>query len=164
MKISDKMRSSIQGYLTLILVIMVIVLFFLCANILLMTMGDEFQNINYAVGLENNINDKNLTIPYPSFNVELIGYKSVTDEVAELFGKPIEEYMEFIQEVYYYNESYDCKYWAYIHSLYFVVVKDTYDYKLKYIATPNHIFVMLYNESGYCILDGDEYVCLMQEI
>lgn len=162
MKISNEMKNRIRGYMALIFVIAFISCFLLCTNFLLMTLGDELQNINYAVGLENNVKNKNLVLPYPDFNQELIGYKSFIDETTELFDKPINEYMDFIKEVYVYNETYDCKYWAYIHSLYFVVVRETYDYKLKYITTPNHIFVMLYNETGYCILDGDEYICLYE--
>jgi hypothetical protein len=156
-----KFKGYAKSYMISIMVMSFLVCFFFCLNYIILVLSDDIQNINYVIALESNVNNNNLTLPYPNFNQDLIGYQSVKDYMRDAYeNKSVAEYMDFISEIYFYDERYDCKYWAFVHSQYFVIVKDKYNYNLKYITTRNHIFVMLYNETGYCILDGKEYLCL----
>ncbi len=140
------------------------IVFFMFASFvfLLFEVSDDLQNIGYGYVLENHIKKNNLSLPFPTSKYKL-GYNELrNDELDydEIFNKEIDEFKYTLFKHYEYVENtYDCKYWAYVWTLYWKYsLKDTM--KLKYVTTDNHIFVMVYNELGYCTLDSLEVNCL----
>jgi len=129
-------------------------------------MGQPLKNITYGSILSGNIGNKNLTLPFPpNTTLYLNSYDTRYSHEQNLFmgyfGKPFDEFKEILNGQFIYTEDYDCKYWAYVWTLYWKENKDKYNWKLDYLTTGNHVFVMVYNESGYIILDGDDQINMM---
>lgn len=127
--------------------------------------GDEVETLSYGIGLQNYVNNNNLSLPIPQEKKDNYFYLNNLNSKENFiylneFSKPLNEYISFIDENFMYDiESYDCKYWSFVHTLYWKLNKDKYDWKLQYLDTDNHIFVMLYNDSGYAILDQNNLEC-----
>ncbi len=108
-------------------------------------MGDKFQHKNTQSILKKNFEDKNLKI---------------LDE-KNIFGKYASDYdfttyYNYVQENYkYVNETYSCSYYSFMWSLYL----EKKDIEYKFVTTNNHIWVMAYDDKGYCILDLNYTMC-----
>lgn len=137
-----------------LLLIGVIVTFFVLLNYTIVLVGDEVKNVNYAVSLTKNVKVNNLTLPMPFLLQDSLTFYDNN------FNKSLYDFQEVVSVYYVYNDLYDCKYWSYVWSLWFKKNKDKYDLNIKYIDTKNHIFVMIYNDSGYCTLDLQNVNCL----
>lgn len=157
------MIKKIINKTTILFIIIVFVVSYLTMiNSFILALGDEIQNINYAIELQNNINKKNLSLPFPNItNVNLSNSDYKTFIYNQNFNKNLTEFHKVLKEnyIYSYNE-YDCKYWAFVWTLYFKENKEKYNWRLKYITTQNHIVVMVYNEKGYIVLDGDDIIIM----
>ena len=122
-------------------------------------MSQDVEDVIMAVQLTEYIDEKDLMLPIPEFYYEkYFSINALNSKGNEIylneFSKPLDEYKTFIQNNFLYDiDSYDCKYWSYVHTLYWKMNKEKYNWKLDYITTDNHVFVMIYNESGYAILD-----------
>lgn len=160
---SDKLKLNLLSagviFLSLIIISIMLVL-------LILSIGKEVDTISKAYVLQDYVTDKNLSLPIPQeFKDDYIVINQAYDTKENAiylreFSKPIEEYKEFIQRNFMYDiNSYDCKYWSYVHTLYWKMNYEKYDWNIEYIDTKNHIFVMISNSSGYAILDQDNINC-----
>lgn len=148
----------------IILSISIILTSFLGINYFIIKASDNIKVINYAYLLPKVLEVKNVSTPFPDSIGQIdLGLYYNQDEIRDYyFNLPIEEFYSILQKKYTYSKDYDCKYWSYVWSVYYVYNKDKYNWDLEYVDTNNHIFVMLYNESGYCIADLDRFDCYMQ--
>lgn len=70
----------------------------------------------------------------------------------------LNEFYLILNESYIYtSDEYDCKYWTFVWSYWAWNHRDKYNFKT--ITTNNHIFGMIYNDLGYCILDENNVKC-----
>jgi hypothetical protein len=144
------------------------VLFFCIVIILnssVVYLGQEIKDINQGLAISNHIKKNNLTLPFPNknkleWNNGIYDYN--TKIYLETFSKDYEEFRIILNSNYYYElGKYDCKYWSYVWTLYWKKNKERYNWKLDFITTENHLFVMVSNESGYIILDGNNQINFM---
>lgn len=123
-------------------------------------LGDSINTLSLGVMLRSNVIDNDLNLPYPTFNLKLSGYDNIYDYIYDNFNTSITSYRSYIERNFIYEANmYDCKYWSYIHTIYYTVNREKHNYNMKYITTNNHIFVMIYNDSGYCMLEQDLITC-----
>lgn len=116
----------------------------------------EVSNIMYAKGLQDIIiEDKNLSLPFPnsrdnpSLNSNLTHVDYTLDEMHAM-----------IKQNYVYDKnSYDCKYWAYVWSIWWAENQYRHNFKIDYITTDNHVMVMFSNDSKICIANGQILDC-----
>jgi len=164
-KIKPNFENNLKNYLLIVFSISFIIFSLLLVNVFVLKLGQPIKNVNYGVILQKNINEKNLSLPFPNLENSLeIGsgnFDTQTTIYFKYFNKDFVEFQKVIKKKYIYSENvYDCKYWAYVWTLYWKENKNKYNWKLDYITTENHIFVMVSNSSGYCLLDGDDINCL----
>jgi len=150
----SKKVDQFNNFKWYMLFMVVVGLFFILLNYTIVMIGDEIQNVNYAIGLGNHVKDNELNLPLPFMSdSSLNGY-------LKTFNQDIHNFKDIIDNNYIYTlDKYDCKYWSYVWTLWFKNNKDKYNLNIKYITTSNHIFVMVYNDSGYCTLDLFEANC-----
>lgn len=144
----------------IVLLTLITTIFYNFANI----MGQPIKNLNYGIILTNNIEEKNLTLPFPNISSLDIQFKENGGKMTIFeshFHKDFFEFKEVLNKNYIYSDDYDCKYWAYVWTLYYKENRLRYNWKLDYIDTQNHVFVMVSNVSGYIILDGDDQIIMM---
>lgn len=156
-----ELKLKLESRLKFVISFLSIIVILLIVNYFIYFMGQPIKNINNVIGLSNNIEDKNLTLPLPFLLSSNSPY--MTDNTytyLEYFNLNFEEFKQVLNANYIYNSDYDCKYWTYVWTLYWKETKDKTNWELDYITTQNHIFVIVSNESGYCVLDGNEQVCL----
>jgi len=158
----QKFKQRLIINLTVISIIVCLMLMLSMMNYLFVNVSSEYKTMIYAKELTDNINSKNLTLPIPAAD-DYITVEGRFDKRTQIyidnFDLPLRNFTYFIQQNYYYKEgTYDCKYWSYVWTLYWKQNKDKYDWKMKYIDTENHIFVMVYNSSGYVIMDGNDVI------
>lgn len=103
--------------------------------------------------LKSNFVSKNLSILDEPLDINLDYNKKLYES-----DKDIYSYSQYIENNYFYDENYNCQYYSFIWSLY--AIKHNLDY--KFITTDNHIFVLIYNETGYCLADGNNLTCFNQ--
>lgn len=147
-------------FISLSFIIILIITIFTFTYAYTILISKEVRDIAQIHAIENYVDEKNLSLPipqlykdiYPKYN---LGIESKDNYIyLNEFSKDLPQYREFIKRNYMYDiDSYDCKYWSYVHSLYWKANHLKYDWKIDYITTDNHVFVMIYNESGYAILD-----------
>lgn len=113
----------------------------------------KIDTLTHTSGIENYVNDNNLNLPFPNWAELPNNNKYIT----ELMNKNITDFHNSIQLNYYYDSLYDCKYWSYVWSNWWKYHKD--EYELKTIKTSNHIFIILSNDSSYCIADQNNLYC-----
>ena len=137
-------------------VIVIFCFMFFGMNYLLMELGDEVQNINYALNLQAHINDNKLN--YPLHNVEdlnMFGNVGLLNFDEYYFNRTINEFHELLNNNYYYEKNtYNDLYYAYIWSSYFAYNRDTLNLNFKYVKLDNKIIVIAYNETDYILADG----------
>lgn len=125
-----------------------------------MTLGDSIETATQGAMIENYIQENNLILPIPSANENYEFMFNRDEAYLKYFSKPLPEFHQFLSEHYIYDvNSYDCKYWSYVWTLYFQMNKDKHNWKFEYIDTENHIFAMVSNSSGYCLLDENNVNC-----
>lgn len=118
--------------------------------------GDSIKSTSYIYSTENNIKYNNLSLPFPnSYNLKSLN--------VNYFDKSLQEFHQELIKNYYYDENYDCNYWSFVWGLYWKQNKDKYNWSIKFIDTDNHVFVMVYNLTGYCIMDQVELICMSQK-
>lgn len=72
-----------------------------------------------------------------------------------------QDFNEYININYVYTTNeLNCKYYSLLWA-YYLSYHSEFTY--NFITTPNHVFVMFYNESGYCIADGNDLMCMMDK-
>ena len=158
--VSRKFIDWLKNVSMFAFVFTIIITFFILLNFVIVFLGDHVQSINYAIVLQENIKQKNLSLPLPNLSeFQTSKFDPATDFYLNNFNKPLNEFLPILQQHYVYNSSYDCKYWAYVWSLYWKTNKDKYNWDFEYLTTENHIFVMVSNSTGYCILDLDDIYC-----
>ncbi|MFW6173092.1 MAG: hypothetical protein ACOC5T_05050 [Elusimicrobiota bacterium] len=120
-----------------------------------MNIGTQIENINIGFAIESHIKQNNLSLPLPNvFPVSSSNFDPATDFYLEHFNKPIDEFSKTLNEYYIYEkDTYDCKYWTYVWTLYWKANHQKYDWDLQYGMTKNHIFTIVSNETGYCVFD-----------
>jgi hypothetical protein len=128
--------------------------FFILLNFSIVMIGDEIKNVNYGFSLTSHVKSNNLSLPMPFFAGDRLTFYENN------FNKSIYDFQEVVINHYIYNDKFDCKYWSYVWTLWFKENEDKYDLNLKYIDTKNHLFVMIYNDKGYCTLDLFNANCL----
>ena len=148
------------------LVFSAIFLFFALMKLTFFILGDHMKTMEYAYAIENDwIDEKNLTLPIPKDSLDTLFVNNGIIDKGEFvyqqyFYKDVQEYSHFIEDVFIYDvDSYDCKYWTYVHMLYWKANKDVYNWKFEVIDTDNHVFGMIYNDSGYITLDQNNINC-----
>lgn len=119
-------------------------------------LGDEFETISTFIIIENHLESKNVSLPFPNFDTNHI----MNNEPEYYLGLPLGEFHEEVKKRFVYDENYDCKYWSYVWTLYWQENKDKYNWRLKTIDTDNHVFVMFYNETSYCTADQTNLNCV----
>lgn len=151
-----KFKERVRNYIINVLIILVL----LCVPLLtysgISILGEPVKQIEWGVMLSNHVYSQNLTLPVPNRNELLI-----TDELdlyLRITDMNIDEYHNFIKENYYYEDgTYDCKYWAYVWTIWFKGNSDEWD--IKYVTTHDHIFVLFHKKGEYCIADLNRLKC-----
>lgn len=153
-------KKKLKTFPLLIFIFGVVTLFLILINAIIVLLGDEIQNVNRGYQLEKYIEKNNLTLPVPVPENNLLFQVNPKEFFKEKFSLPPNDFKTFINVNYKYElNSYNCKYWSYIYTLYFQENKERFNWKFKYITTENHIFTMIYNQSGYIIGDGKNLEC-----
>lgn len=112
--------------------------------------SNDFNNVVYAYILEKHVRDNNLKLPFPDVDNNYYNRQ----KIIELFNKDINTFYNELQLNFKYERgTYDCKYWTYIWLNWWKYHSN--DYKVKIINTDNHIFLILYNDKEYIIIDQD---------
>ena len=157
-RITPIQQAILFAFMILIIISSVLIIL----NYSILFLSKPVSNINYAMALEKYVKSNNLELPLP--NVTYIGdFTTLPPEQAFYLGnfnKDVYEFQEIVKRHYIYNELYDCKYWTYVWLLYWKNVRHKYNWDMQIMTTPNHIYLKVYNETGYCILDQTEVFCL----
>ena len=134
-------------------------------NVFIVAVGDNIKAINYGYMMQSHVLNNELSFPFPN-SQELIDSNIYLDRYAHkehLVNLPLNDFIEelrFVYQKYYEEDTYDCKYWAYVWTLYYQENKDRYGWTgIKYLDTPNHIVPVIYSENKYCLMDGDMVMC-----
>lgn len=147
--------------------IMLVITFFILLNYVMIFASHYVININYAIQLNSHVKDNNLSLPIPMIPLNYYNNVKVSpayDFYTENFNQSVKNFHDnVIKKHYMYNELYDCKYWSYVWTLYWMMNEDKYNWNIKYLSTDNHVFVMVYNDSGYIIMDGKEMIQFYSE-
>lgn len=122
-------------------------------------MNSKLHNIIYTYSLEKYVTENNLIVPFPDFKNSTY-YINSDKPIEDFFKLDFESFTYEIQRNFIYDDLYDCKYWTYIWVMYWFYNYEKYNWKLDIETTDNHVYVKVYNESGYCILDQDNVFCL----
>lgn len=155
-----ELRRGFKNYLGVIMFITLLSIIIVGINYIAFNLGDEYKNIVYTYQIENILKEKNVDMPMPEY-VKMDPYQSF--DAGEFYAnKSVAEFGSEVERYFVYNETYDCKYWTYNWAKWWTHNKDRLNLKMKYVTTDNHMFLMVYNESGYCTLDQDEYKCLWE--
>lgn len=162
----EEFKQRFKNYLIMICTVFITIALIMGINFLFVSLSDEVKNVNYAIALSNHIEENNLILPFPfKHTIPIVGntvFDQYTTFYLDNFNKGLYDFHELLKQNYYYDELYDCKYWAYVWTLYYKENKNEHNWHLKYLDTDNHVFVMVYNESGYIIMDGDEMIVMMR--
>ncbi len=127
-------------------------------NMAFVMLGQEVSDINHAIAIQNHVKGHNLSLPFP--DTVYANDLSLENYYERTFSQGISDFYDTLLKAYRYEDgTYDCKYWSYVWTLYHKENKDRYDWKIDYITTDNHIFVMVRNETGYCIMDQNRLDC-----
>lgn len=155
-------KLLIRNIIVILFVILLFITITISLNYILLVMGDDLQNLNFAVSIEQKIKKENLSLPMPNIiDLSTTSNDYRQDFYDENFNKNLSEFYKVLQHHYIYDVSfYDCNYWSFVWSLYWKEKKDFYNWKIKYIYTDNHIFIMVFNESGYIIMDENNLLCI----
>lgn len=151
-KIKDNSNKILMPIFSVLIVLFGLLLVFM--------VGENLKIVTYGSMLESHIVNNNLSLPFPKYwlnDTNPLYYS----EVNKIFNQDLNTFHNTIKNNYYYEvNTYDCKYWSFVWLNYWKYNKDVYNWDVKFIETNNHIFLMVYNESGYCIMDGNELICL----
>lgn len=166
-KIKEYLKKKVSihpllfNLILMVLGIMLFVLFFSMTKYIIIIFGDSVNTYESIKNIQNNLNENNIPKPFPDSFIELKGDEFIsTSEIRDhYFSKPFDEFVEIVKDKFVYSKIYDCKYWTYVWMTYFTYHKDEYNWKAEVIDTDNHMFMMVYNESGYCTLDQDQVNC-----
>lgn len=138
---------------------------FVCFCTLSIIIGDGINTLSHGIIINNHVNGNNLSVPLPNTDTRTsyVPYKHIREvEYEKYIHLPLENFTKVIQENYYYDDMYNCQYWSFIWTLYWQEHRNETKWKLEYVDTDNHVFVMVYNDTGYCILDQTEVNCLYE--
>ena len=160
----EKLKEGFKNYLAIMCTMLVIMTMLLGINFIFVELGDSVQNINYGVAISNHVSKNNLTLPFPFKENAPVIARGVFDPYSTFymdnFNKDVFEFHRVLENNYYYNNVYDCKYWAYVWTLYWKENREKYNWDIEYIDTENHVFVMVSNSTGYCVMDGKDLICM----
>jgi len=127
--------------------------------ILNVKVSDEMQNIYYGNMVQSHTKSNNLTFPLPNDESKIL-LKSNENLIHKYFSMDLYDFDLLLKSKYKYeDETYDCKYWTYVWLSYTLYNSKKYGWSPKIISTDNHLFVMMYNDKGYCIADLDNLNC-----
>lgn len=127
------------------------------ANYFIFVMGDSIKTYTYAKNIKEHIDENNLNLPFPN---PLFNYTENPDLLNAIYEMNLTEFTELVKTNYIYSENeYDCKYWAYVWTLYWNNNLYKKGYNLEYIDINNHVFVIVYTDIEYCLFDGDNVIC-----
>lgn len=156
--ISENLRKIMNRTILTLTGFVVTVLLLGILNMAFVELGQEVTDVNQALVLEGHIKSHNLSVPFPDTFAP--NQASLGQYYRKTFSQDLSDFHETLSKAYRYeNGTYDCKYWSYVWTLYHKENKDRYDWRLDYITTDNHVFVMTYNETGYCIMDQNRLDC-----
>jgi len=108
--------------------------------------------------------NQNLVLYNLEKNYNSIKQDSLITQNINLYSKQnFSQFKEYINQTYTSSDKFDCKYWTYVWTVW--VLRHQYEYNLdyEYIDTTNHIFIMISDETGYCILDRNFVDCFGME-
>jgi len=156
-KKKEMILRAVKLRLMIVVMMLLVITVFLTFHIFFIAISDNYQTLVYGVQVQNHVNDNDLSMPFPSNPIvdDKLDYIDIMEQDLDNFHQDVKEYY------YYDNDSYNCQYWAYVWLNWWKYNKDEYNLKIKTINTDNHIFVMVYNDSGYCMLDGNDKHCMM---
>lgn len=161
--VSQNLKNYVRTITIYLFVFATVICFLLLLNLFIIKLGSPIKNVNVAIALQNHIDNNNLSLPMP--NVVVLEQSIVSPKTQfylDNFDKPLYEFYDVLREHYIYEkDSYNCKYWSYVWTLYYKMNYKKYNWNIEYLSTDNHVFVMFSNESGYCIADGDILECMM---
>lgn len=115
--------------------------------------------------LENYVTENKLEIGFygSPYNVSLLDEQTELIFFEKLFKSDWRTFSKYYTENYFYEKnSYDCKYWAFVWAYYYYKNYDSFEEKniqFQYVQTENHIFVLLSNLKGYCLIDSGAINC-----
>lgn len=110
----------------------------------------ESKNLSHLF-LDEDFEKKNILHDYYSNDYEKQQY---------IYDRNIYSFQNLVKLNFRYDSIYDCKYWSIIWWLYYNENKDKFNWEHKYITTDNHVYNMIYNDSGYCIADQNNLECI----
>lgn len=152
----DSLKRVLINHAFLIIIVLLFSSIILLGNWFIFSdMENEYKNVVYTFRIENILKEKNVSMPMPDYKKELYEHY----DIGKFYNGSVEEFGIVINSYYIHNNTYDCKYWTYQWAKWWMHNKDRLNLDMKYITTDNHIFLMVYNESGYCTLDGREHNC-----
>lgn len=136
---------------------------FVCALLyfVVISTSDELNNIHFGGIAEEHVKKNKLVVPLPNSDqlVEYGAFESRRDHLDFLGSLSLEDFSNHVNQVYsshYEVNTYDCKYWAYVWTLYYQENKDNWN--IKYITTDNHILgivILSLSAIGYIIKKDD---------
>lgn len=164
---NKKTGVKIKEYILIVCVLLFFLLLGYLINSFYFIAGTDIKNIQIGYMLENNIQSKSLELPVPFTltNNSFITFDNRANFQKNLynyiFNNSLSDYYEILNNNYYYYDinNYDCKYWAYVNTLYYKMNYKKHNWSMDYITTDNHIFIIIYNNSGYCVLESNNYKC-----
>lgn len=156
--VTKRMTDIMHTGILVVTGIVFTVLFLGILNMGFVELGQEVTDVNQAIALEHHVKSHNLSVPFPdTFAPNQVSLKQY---YRKTFSQDLSDFHETLSKAYRYeNGTYDCKYWSYVWTLYHKENKDRYGWNIDYITTDNHVFVMTYNETGYCIMDQNRLDC-----
>jgi len=149
---------NLKKFLPLIAGVGVLFLMYVSMIIFSHDLAPEVVNVYTGKHLQENVVQKNLSLPFPNMD----NFLGLTDEqMKEVFiHKNFPEFYELVQKNYIYTtDEFDYKYWSYVWTLWWAENQEKHDFKIDYIQTKNHVFVMFSNEDGYCTADKNILDC-----
>lgn len=140
----NQIKSKRYNKIILIILSLILILFY--SFYIIISYSDSVNNLINAYILEKHVKNNKLNLPFP-YNE---GYNRYN--VIKLFNKNLTDFYNDLKLNFKYEQgTYDCKYWSYIWLNWWKFHKD--EYKVKIITLDNHIFVLVYNNNEYIILD-----------
>ncbi|MFW6246890.1 MAG: hypothetical protein ACOC22_01800 [bacterium] len=90
--------------------------------------------------------------------------KIQAENFEKLFSSDVETFTEYYTQNYIYEENtYNCKYWAYVWTYYYYYNHDKFkaeNITHQLVVTENHVFVMFSSLEGYCFIDSGYITCM----
>lgn len=153
------MNTNKQNLIILLVIVNTLIVLFVFVMGFSYFVSPHINTLVNGYYLEQNVKDKNLTLPFPNYNLLEKGSFYYAKNLNTIFSQNITEFHKNVQNNYVYNNKYDCKYWAYVWTLYWKNNLRAKDWNLKYMTTKNHIFVMFSKDKEYCVANMHRLDC-----